>query len=61
MQVSDLYVLDLYDFCVYMACLDLCPVWFYFPPITLLQNSSFEITIINEGVLIICYCLMYCY
>ena len=39
MQVSGLYVLDLYDFYVYMACLDLCPVWFDFPPYTLLQTS----------------------
>ena len=62
MQVSDLYVLDLYDFYVYMACLNLCPVWFYFPPYTLLQNSSFAIIIIyNEGVLIIWTCLMYYY
>ena len=51
MQVSDLYVLDLYDFYVYMACLNLCPVWFNFPPYSLLQNSSFAIIIINEGVL----------
>ena len=56
MQVSDLYVLDLYDFYVYMACLNLCPVWFYFPPYTLLQNSSFAIIIINEGVSIIWTC-----
>ena len=56
MQVSDLYVLDLYDFYVYMACLNLDPVWFYFPPYTLLQNSSFAIIIINEGVLIIWTC-----
>ena len=35
MQVSDLYVLDLYDFYVYMACLNLCPVWFYFLQYTL--------------------------
>ena len=54
MQVSDLYVLDLYDFYVYMAChTDLCPVWFYFLPYTLLQNSSFAIIKINEGVFII--------
>ena len=45
LQVSDLYVLDLYDFYVYMACPDLCPVWFYLPPYTLLQTSSFAIII----------------
>ena len=41
MQVSDLYVFDLYDFYVYMACLDLCPVWFYFPAIYSLANFKF--------------------
>ena len=38
MKVSDLYVLDLHDFYVYMACLNLCPVWFYFPPYHGLQS-----------------------
>ena len=42
MQVSDLYVLDLYDFYVYMACLNLFPVWFYFPPYTLYSLAKFK-------------------
>ena len=45
MQVSDLYVLVLLDFYVYMASLDLCLVCLYFPHYTLLLISSFAITI----------------
>ena len=41
MQVSDLYVLDLNDCYVYMACLDLCPVLFYFSAIHSLANFKF--------------------
>ena len=50
MQVSDLYVLDLYVFYVYMPCL--CFLWFYFPPYTLLQTSSFAIYYYNNWVIL---------
>ena len=56
MQVSDLYVLDLYDFYVYMACLNLCPVWFLFSAIYSLAKFKLLLIIINEGVLIIWTC-----
>ena len=48
MQVSDLYVLDLHDFYVYMACLDLCPVWVLFSAIYSLASFKFCIIMMNE-------------
>ena len=41
MQVSDLYALDLYDFYVYMTCLDLLSCMVLFSAIYSLANFTF--------------------